>query len=173
MRIRFNISPISATEVALIALINNYPDGLRSELVRRLIATGYRLHSVDVDILSGINIHAENGAGGIMCKFNVSPFVPAHDPAVIAFQTAKSLNSLVKPLYLNKLIKAGYLFETGQMQKPCISIPSTETSLVATSEPRIVSDHQLVTEPMSQNVQISSSLKLNTGIRNSLKNLAN
>ena len=114
MRIRFNISPSGETELALIALIEGYPDGLKSELVRRLLVVGYQLHSSDADILSGINFNAEPSNKGIMCILNISSLVPEYDPIMKVFNRAKHLNSLVKPLYLNKLIKSGYLFETGK-----------------------------------------------------------
>ena len=66
MRIRFNINPIGQAELAIISLINGYPNGLRSELVRRLIVIGYNFHAHEDDILNGINIHNSSSEGGTM-----------------------------------------------------------------------------------------------------------
>ncbi|MFT6910451.1 MAG: hypothetical protein ACJAS1_007180 [Oleiphilaceae bacterium] len=178
MRIRFNISPTGDTEVAIVSLINGYPDGQRSELVRRLIVIGFNLHSNDDDILSGINIHSGEVTGGTMCKFNISPLVPQHDPAVMAYNKAKSLNSLIKPLYLNKLIKTGYLFEMGMLKDTPLQIdnnlnnPKPEITVVVNQETHAVADERLiVSQPVPKNAS-RTSLKDNPGLRISLKNLA-
>lgn len=178
MRIRFNISPIGDTEIAIVSLINGYPDGQRSELVRRLIVIGYNLHANDADILSGINIHSGEVKGGTMCKFNISPLVPRHDPAVMAYQKAKSLNSLIKPLYLNKLIRTGYLFEMGMLQNTPLQIdnnlndPIPESSVGGNQvDQSSTEDKLLISQPLPKSVN-RTSIKDNPGLRSSLKNLA-
>jgi hypothetical protein len=182
MRIRFNISPASETEIAIISLISSYPDGLRSELVRKLIAIGYSLHSTDEDFLSGINIHSGVRTGGIMCKFNVSQLVPHNDPAVKAFNIAKGLNSLVKPLYLNKLIKAGYLFQIGgfenMLQKVPVKLDEHESPKVndintAIKIPEKSREPSFLEVNETQNTKASVSIRDNASLRNSLKNLSN
>lgn len=179
MRIRFNINPTGEVELAIIALINGYPDGLRSELVRRLIVTGYNYHSGDEDILQGINIHHTDAVGGTTCKFNISPHVPLHDPALKAFNKAKSLNSLIKPLYLNKLVKAGYLFETGQLHS---SIIKTDDKVMVKEQINAIDRQVVFEQPSSQSESLvqsdiktsaNRSLKNNDALKNSLKNLSN
>lgn len=184
MRIRFNINPTGDVELAIISLINGYPDGLKSELVRRLIVTGFNYHSLDADILDGINIHHVDGVSGIMCKFNISENAPLHDPALKAFNKAKSLNSLVKPLYLNKLLKSGYLFEVGELTGS-LSKSNTSRAAITSSDKENVNEissapsveqHSIKTEIVAKPSVIENpglSLKNNPGLKNSLKNLAN
>jgi hypothetical protein len=172
MRIRFNINPIGQAELALISLINGYPNGLRSELVRRLIVIGYNFHAHEDDILNGINIHNSSSEGGTMCKFNISALLPSNDPAVKAFNIAKSLNSLVKPLYLNKLLKTGYLFETGEIKNPTVklvnAISKTNVSLQEAIKPSVTPDAVDRTTEVKNNL----SLKDNPSLKLSLRNLS-
>jgi hypothetical protein len=178
MRIRFNINPTGDVELAIIALINGYPDGLRSELVRRLIVTGFNYHYLDEDILDGINIHHFDSVSGSICKFNISQNVPLHDPVFKAFNKAKSLNSLVKPLYLNKLLKSGYLFEIGQLKssinrsEDCIAEkePLNGVGKESSTEQNLIKREAVVQSSVI--AKPSLSLKDNPGLKNSLKNLA-
>jgi hypothetical protein len=185
MRIRFNISPISDVEKAMISLINGYPDGLRSELVRRLVATGYHLHSNEDDLLNGINIHTAEDRAGITCKFNVSASTPENDPALKAFKTAKGLNNLFKPLYLNKLIRSGYLFEMGMFERTSVKASLTAVPITQIGSDEVIkevnnSDVSESAKPVSNEISATRdsaskpiSLLTNPGLKASLKNLSN
>lgn len=183
MRIRFNIYPFGDVELALMALLKGYPDGFLSELVRRLIVSGFCYHSTDEDILQDINLHQSTNMEGIECKFNVSPNVPKHDPVVLAYNKAKSLNALVKPLYLNKLLKTGYLIESGRIAELVIAKKEAVTNPTV-SEPKSTVPKE-ITESSVPKVEITPSMKANTvstapnlslkdnpDLRNSLKGLA-